>query len=731
MNHKKVLLSVAIFLLGIVFIIGGLFLGYKQGIKASNRIKENDSKPVDVKTIAIVNLDEGIVKDEKTINYANELIDYTNENLVSTSLEDARNGVEEGNYAAYVIIPATFSKNINSINETPVESKIQYALHTNLTSQAGMVAMSNIYMLIESLNNNVSYMYVDSILNEFHVAQNSVEEVMGNGKLVNDAINNIGPDDINANVDLPSGEKMEYSPDSIDFRGYLQKNSELISEITQEYSNGYTKGGKEKENLTLAANTLEEKISSTNSKLQSVDIELDEEGNYVYDTELKTLSDSLNNYNEQLSSSVQTIGDTIKDTSDELDKYETQLNEINTCYLDTVGKYNSNLSDNLVLLNTELTAGHYVLNVSPDDLKYVDKDGVEVAGGLVVDYPNNTSEKYILVADDGKIKLETLYGLLDDLIANSGVKYVSKSNIAITDGQGIQKKIEEKILTFDKEEIYKKNDEGEYEKQTDSISSMIDNVNQEFTTLKTSLDSFKESEISGINTETIVEDVKGNVVNKLSENAKNITSTITGEYEKEAETLTDFNNSLLAYDPFAYIDQKTIQQKYSDLETSTSGLESAIQSKDSNDMEGMNDIYTKYNENILALRKSIDSAVDSSNQTVEAGLNSAKNVLTSSNDRNEELLGAFVKKLPYTRNGSLGNYRIYKYIVDPCESQNTTKEVKEIKEIKENEIVVNHENSVMEGYIVYVILIPIGVGIALAIALTAIYRKRKKNNYNL
>lgn len=728
MKHKKVLLSIVIFLLGIVFITGGLFLGYKLGIGTSHEVKNISVEPVDVKTIAIVNLDEGIVKDEKTINYANELIDYTNENLVSTSLEDARNGVEEGNYAAYVIIPATFSKNVNSINETPVESEIQYALHTNLTSQAGMVAMSNIYMLIENLNNNVSYMYVDSILNEFHTAQNSVEEVMENGKLVSDAVNNIEPDDINANVDLPSDEKMEYSPDSIDFSGYLQENAELISGINQEYSDGYSKSGKEKDNLTSAANALEEKISSTNNKLKSVDIELDEEGNYVYDTELKSLSDSLNSYNEQLSGSVQKIGDTIKDTSNALVEYEARLNEIDACYLGTVEKYNSDIANNVALLNEELTSGSYVLNMSQDDLKHVGGDDADTAGQVVVGYPNNKDKEYTLVADDGKINLDILYDLLEDLIANNGVKYVSKSNVAITNEQGIREKIEERISTFNKEEIYKKNDEGEYEKQTDSISAMIGNVNQKFTTLKSSLDSFEESEVSGINTETIVEDVKGNVVNKLSENAKNITNTITGEYEKETETLTNFNNSLAAYDPFAYIDQKAIQQKYSDLKTSTSGLESAIQNKDSNDMEGMNNIYMKYSENVLALRESIDSAVNSSNQSVEAGLNSAKNTLASNNDRNEELLGAFIKKLPYTRNGSLGNYSIYKYIVDPCESQNMTKV---INETKEEETVVNHENTAMESYMVYAILIPVGVAIVLAVVAAVIYRKRKKNNYNL
>lgn len=90
-------------LLWIIFIVVSLFIGYKLGVNSTDAEENTRYEPLDVRTIAVVNLDEGISQDDKIINYANELIDYSNENLISTGLEDARSGVESGKYAAYVI----------------------------------------------------------------------------------------------------------------------------------------------------------------------------------------------------------------------------------------------------------------------------------------------------------------------------------------------------------------------------------------------------------------------------------------------------------------------------------------------------------------------------------------------------------------------------------------------------------------------------------------------------
>ena len=52
-------------------------------------------------TIAVVNMDEGIVIDEAQINYASQLTSFPNDNFVITGLNDAKSGIENGIYAAY------------------------------------------------------------------------------------------------------------------------------------------------------------------------------------------------------------------------------------------------------------------------------------------------------------------------------------------------------------------------------------------------------------------------------------------------------------------------------------------------------------------------------------------------------------------------------------------------------------------------------------------------------
>ena len=134
--------------------------------------------------------------------------------------------------------------------------------------------------------------------------------------------------------------------------------------------------------------------------------------------------------------------------------------------------------------------------------------------------------------------------------------------------------------------------------------------------------------------------------------------------------MLEFSNQLGLYDPNSYINRAAIQQKNSELNANTSALGTVIGNKDALDMEAMNDIYMKYGENIMMFKDSINSAVDSSNSTVEAGLKDAKDTLSKNNDRNEILLDSFSKKLLYTRNGSLGNYKLYQFIVNPCQGLN-------------------------------------------------------------
>ena len=97
-----------------------------------------------------------------------------------TSLEAARAGLETGRYGAYIIIPAVFSRNVESINSTPQVSQLEYAVNRSYSQERRYELLYNVQSYIDSLNDRLSYMYVDNILKEFHEAQDHADQVMDN-----------------------------------------------------------------------------------------------------------------------------------------------------------------------------------------------------------------------------------------------------------------------------------------------------------------------------------------------------------------------------------------------------------------------------------------------------------------------------------------------------------------------------------------------------------------------
>ncbi|SES13383.1 YhgE/Pip domain-containing protein, partial [Lachnobacterium bovis] len=102
----------------------------KSPVTITKEIKE---KGFNTKKIALVNADEAVVQGGKTINYADKLISGMPKNFESVSLEMAKEGVENGNYGAYIIIPSTFSQSVVSINSTPKPVDLQYKISSKIT----------------------------------------------------------------------------------------------------------------------------------------------------------------------------------------------------------------------------------------------------------------------------------------------------------------------------------------------------------------------------------------------------------------------------------------------------------------------------------------------------------------------------------------------------------------------------------------------------------------------
>ena len=84
----------------------GIYVGTLIGDYRNDQI--NGSLQNSMK-VALVNLDEGVIYQDKQRNFANEILGSYSDNYVMTGLEDAKAGIENGRYAAYIIIPSEFS----------------------------------------------------------------------------------------------------------------------------------------------------------------------------------------------------------------------------------------------------------------------------------------------------------------------------------------------------------------------------------------------------------------------------------------------------------------------------------------------------------------------------------------------------------------------------------------------------------------------------------------------
>lgn len=99
------------------------FTGYRIGkINGNTTLQTGNTaveRTVESQGVAVVNLDTGISDGNTQVYYGEQIINFPNDNFIYTSLEDARNGIEEGRYGAYIIIPSDFSENVESLNTVP------------------------------------------------------------------------------------------------------------------------------------------------------------------------------------------------------------------------------------------------------------------------------------------------------------------------------------------------------------------------------------------------------------------------------------------------------------------------------------------------------------------------------------------------------------------------------------------------------------------------------------
>lgn len=142
------------------------------------------------KPFALVDQDTGVEVDNKTIYYAKEMLKNINDsNLYKiTNLTDAKEGVSANNYCGYIIIPNSFSKNIESITNHPSKTTILYALNKNFDSDNTITKLNRI---VGELDTNIATGYVNTLLNDVNSVTNNINGVIDTIKSQTISINGI------------------------------------------------------------------------------------------------------------------------------------------------------------------------------------------------------------------------------------------------------------------------------------------------------------------------------------------------------------------------------------------------------------------------------------------------------------------------------------------------------------------------------------------------------------
>jgi len=711
MFRKIVTSTVWILMLVLGFAIGRISdTGEKEATKQEvwNTNKRTSTEPevvVSVDTIAVVNLDEGVIQDGQHIYYSHALVEFPSDKFVYAGLEEARTGTVSDIYAAYIVIPASFSEDIQSLNTVMSKSQITYETNSLLEEDTRGETLSSIHTFVQSMADNVSYLYVSSIIGEFHEAQDNAVQVMENDREDTAVILAIRPFDLQSYVEYPNLMQADMSSEVLDIQNYITQNGELIAQIQSQYEAGATGSEADKTLLIDAGSSVGTSLQATNIQLQNLDLTKSGTGDPVYDSGLANVSsaasgynEALDRYNEALATYNSTleknrvhIQDAVDRAEDNLTSLEQYWNEIT----DGIEDYNKMISGIEAYNVTEIpeaagaladriSSGSYT--ITPSSIYRADP----IAG--TVELPGVGTYQLLSVVTDDVTGEETvelndveLQNFLDayteKLITDNMIDYTYISadgnRNSINDLNSLRDTINDSIpkcdpANFSQVPDANENNIGEDITMNQTEIAALFSESKELLGFNTAADGDypigqmdKKNLPDPIKTDNLLEAVTTDVVTPLLNRTEEVKETFNTQYTATSNRLATYQDSLSVYDAASYINQASIQQSYAGMQENGVDMQTGIQAHDTSQSETMIKTYATYSENQTILMQHIEEVQKASDEAVASGLSQAQQVKEKSSSSNQTLMKTFVEKLPYTRLGTGENVAANKFIVNP------------------------------------------------------------------
>lgn len=600
-----------------VTILCGLILGiisFYLGIRYEAQKLKKDEQYITQNMIAVVNIDEGIMVDGNRVNYAAELMSFPDVNFISTSLADAREGVAGGRYGAYIIIPNNFSRAVASINGEPEKASITYEIGSNLRADIKEEVTQDIQDFTANLSTNISYVYVDSIMGEFHSAQNGAKRVLDNDNSEMEQVNAIEYETLIEAFVFPEVQRKEWELEDVDLSEHYNVLDENVLQISSSYEEYLAEGKQAFLELDQRREEVSRVVLNLTDAMKNIDVEYE----YIESDsgEERPPAESVSQ-NTVYAEGIMHLRNFDADRTARLETNKTELQESiigdGAGRLDEWGKAKderTGLSD----VSESLQKGQRAI------------------------------EKRIQEVQDSEISVHW----------NSNGNSVSMNST----GQGNNADV-------DYAERYMVIERQAFEKLTNEVES-LDESGQRLKDARINLLALvNEIDVdSGQKAQTIITD---EIVSPIERNINAETARLQIMERDASRQINSFIDELDAYDPLEYVKEDEIDERLLLIQENIGKMETTIEESNLEYFEFVSDVYDISDENYEKLLEEVEAANEQTASNISTTIESAKASRQEKNEINSLLLDDFTQKLSYTRIGNLENEMVNEFIVSPIE----------------------------------------------------------------
>ena len=590
-------------------------------------------KVVSTKDIAVVNLDDGVKLKGKKAYYAGKIVTLPNEHFYMTGLDDARNGLKSGKYGAYIVIPATFSKAIESINSDPQKATIKYTVNADNNDASLASIVNDINSFASVVSENITFIYVSAILDEYHRAQDNTKVILRNDSIDLDNINSISPESLLGRYENVKENNIDFKPSDIDLDKYNVENENIVDSFSRELREAKEENERNFDNIKREGEEVRTGTDSFGRFFESLTPLRDNSGNSVYSHGLTNIERLLSGHNDRLNSSFNMFDEIFKRQNEQT---KNTLQEEANVHLAS----ESNALRSRINLEISSIIENSYRRIFEQEYQNIQRSGME----LMRRYIENVIMHELVMDTEEREYLLSKLATASDAIMSENINTATMSNAINSMTDNIAPTFNITMNPFVGSNTY--------------LTGLNTAADTDFNTIKTALN-FPIEELNDAFRNDI-EDVIDNSVSNMSAEINEKIRDFNDVQRRYIDLLDDYN-------PYTHLNDSYMSRAANELERSTGMVLSEFRDKQTDDEKKVYDIMRLSDENIRMYDESIGKAYDTTMKNVIDVVNELRSKKESTKSENSELMNDFSDKLSYTRIGSIGNKDAYNFISSPVE----------------------------------------------------------------